>query len=284
MGPGTSGWQGATALVGAPGAAGAHVDPLPERWTVSRATVEATLVALKESIVPPADPPPAERELPRPVQRDLPPLPTRRSLREAAASSSAAGPSRARLLTRLMTVRAFRTRHAQARAAGAPAAAVGAILDAAAVHHVLTLHRRSVPGQRGHLDHLVISESGVHVVDVLHFKKAAIEVVPAVGGAGSVDLVVGGRVLSPAAAATGRRAEAVRSALAAAGFESVPVTGTLCFVDGLFPLGAAQLEVGGVRVLHPNALTSLVVRGGSSHGVEVRTLEQCLGARFPECR
>lgn len=303
---------------GPQGAAFADGDVLPEQWTASRATIAATLAALKGSMVaPPTAPPP---ELPEPElhdappgaspvaaaqpevgqpqaapaqaptrvtvpRADLPPLPTRRSLREAAERSGSAPTRRGRagLFTRMLTVRAFRTRHAQARAASAPVAAVGAILDAAGVHGVLTLHRRRVPGHRGHIEHLAVSASGVYVVDVLHFKNAAIELRPAEAAGSSVDLVVGGRVMTTAAAASARRVSAVRSMLLAAGLDSVPVTGALCFVDALLPLGVNDLRLRGVHVLRPNSLTALVTRGGSLDAEQLRTVQEQLAQQLPEC-
>lgn len=298
--------QMATSAVGPQGTAAANGVVLPEQWTASKATIAATLAALKGSmavppastvpeagVVPPAsvdvELPPSDREAaqaPAPARRaDLPPLPTRRSLREAGQGTRQAQGrhSRAGLFTRLLTVRAFRTRHSQARAVGAPAAAVGEILAAAGIHGVLTLHQRRVPGQRGRIEFLAISASGVHVVDVKHFKNQAVELVEADGPGHRVDLVVGGRVMTAAAAATARRVAGIRAVLEEAGLEHVPVSGTLCFVDGLLPLGASDLVVRGVHVVRPNGLTTLVTRGGSLATEHVLTLRDYLAEHLPEC-
>ena len=286
--------QMATSAAGPQGVAAPNGVVLPEQWTASKATIAATLAALKGSMVAP--PSPAEVELPAratedaatpaPVPRaDLPPLPTRRSLREAGErKGNAPGRhSRAGLFTRLLTVRAFRSRHAQAKAASAPVAAVGEILAAAGTHGVLTLHQRRVPGQRGRIEFLAISASGVHVIDVKHFKNESVELVEAEGAGRRMDLVVGGRVMTASAAATARRVAGVRSVLAGAGLDHVPVSGTLCFVDGLLPLAASDLAVRGVHVVRPNGLTALVTRGGTLATEHVLTLRDYLAEHLPEC-
>jgi hypothetical protein len=286
----------APGAVGPRAVAAANNVVLPEQWTASTATVAATLAALKKSLAaPPTSPPvelsePAAQDPPLPVPlpataADRPPLPTRRSLREAAERTAPAPTRRGRagLFTRLLTVRAFRSGHAHARAASAPSEAVGAILDAAGVHGVLTLHQLRVPGQRGRIEHLAISGGGVHVVDVKHFKNAAVELRPT-GVAGSpVELVVGGRVMTTAAAATARRVAGIRSVLAAAGLGNVRVTGALCFVDGLLPLGVTDLELHGVHVLRPSSLTALVTRSGSLDVEDVLTLREYLARHLPKC-
>jgi hypothetical protein len=274
---------------------------LPEQWTATTATVAATLAALKNSLAAPPTSPPVESsappraplaELPAPqaprwapvTTADGPLLPTRRSLREAAERNAPAPTrrSRAGLFTRLLTVRAFRSGHTHAKGAGAPSEAVGTILDAAGVHGVLTLHQLRVPGQRGRIEHLAVSAWGVHVVDVLHFKNAAIELRPT-GVAGSpVELVVGGRVMTTAAAATARRVAGIRSILAAAGLDNVRVTGALCFVDGLLPLGVNDLALHGVHVLRPSTLTALVTRSGSLDAEHVLTLQEYLARHLPK--
>ena len=64
--------------------------------------------------------------------------------------------------------------------------------------------------------------------------------------------------MTPAVRAVAQRVEVLRLILVAAGLDNVPVTGALCFVDGLLPLSVADLEVGGMHVLRPSGLTALV--------------------------
>jgi hypothetical protein len=286
----------APGAVGPRAVAAANNVLLPEQWTASTATVAATLAALKKSMAaPPVSPPaelsePAPQDAPPPLSlpatgADRPRIPPRRSLREGAERNGRARAHRGRagLFTRLLTVRAFRTGHAHARAASAPSEAVGAILEAAGVHGVLTLHQLRVPGHRGRIEHLAVSAWGVHVVDVKHLKNAAIELRPTGVSGSPVELVVGGRVMTTAAAATARRVAGIRSLLATAGLDNVRVTGVLCFVDGLLPLGVTDLALHGVHVLRPSSLTALVTRSGSLDAEHVLTLQEYLAQHLPKC-
>lgn len=211
---------------------------------------------------------------------------TRRSRHAASAAEEQSMPAsaprrRAGLFTRLLTVRAFRTQQAQPKVSKAHAA-VSELLGAATTKGVVSLHNRRVPGRRGRIEHIAIGAGGVYVIDALHFKNASIEVRPAgEPDAASDDLVVGGRVLTPAVRAIAQRVEVLRLILVAAGLPDVPVTGALCFVDGLLPLAVADLEVGGMHVLRPSGLTALVA-GSGPYGPDDRdTLRDFLAERLP---
>ena len=188
---------------------------------------------------------------------------------------------RAGLFSRLLTVRTFRTQQAQPRVSK-PHAAVCALLDAATAKGVLSLHNRRVPGRRGRIEHIAVGAAGIYVIDVLHFKNASIEVRPAGDpDAATDDLVVGGRVLTPAVRAVAQRVEVLRLILLAAGLADVPVRGALCFVDGLLPLSVANLEVRGMHVLRPSGLTALVAGSGAIGLRDRETLREFLAERLP---
>lgn len=210
---------------------------------------------------------------------------TRRSRHEAAAIEDARMPApvqrrRAGLFTRLLTVRTFRSQQAQPKVSKSQAA-VSALLDAATAKGVLSLHNRRVPGRRGRIEHIAVGAAGIYVIDVLHFKNASIEVRPAGDDAGTDDLVVGGRVMTAAVRAVAQRVEVLRLILVAAGLENVPVTGALCFVDGLLPLSVADLQVGGMHVLRPNGLTALVAGSGAFGPEDRATLHEFFTERLP---
>ena len=132
------------------------------------------------------------------------------------------------------------------------------------------------------MEHLAIGASGLYVIDVKHFKNASIEVRPGVDTpAASDDLVVGGRVMTAAVVATARRVAVVRSLLAGVGLEDVPVSGAVCFVDGLLPLAVSDLEVQGVRVLRPHGLTALVSAPGPLSAADREALRGLLEEQLP---
>ena len=224
---------------------------------------------------------PSEARVPTESEAD-----TQAPRHEAAAAEDLRMPAsaprrRAGLFSRLLTVRSFRTQQAAPRVTKQHAA-VRTILDAAEAKGVVSLHNRRVPGRRGRMEHIAVGAGGIYVVDVLHFKNASIEVRPANGpNADTDDLVVGGRVLTPAARAVAQRVEVLRMILLSAGLADVPVTGALCFVDGLLPLSVADLQVEGMHVLRPSGLTALVAASGSISLRDCETLREFLAERLP---
>jgi hypothetical protein len=213
---------------------------------------------------------------------------TRRSRHEAAASQDSQMPAaaprrRAGLFSRLLTVRTFRAQQSQPRVSKAHAS-VRALLEGANTQGVLSLHNRRVPGRRGPIEHIAIGAGGLYVIDALHFKNASIEVRPAAHDSadGADDLVVGGRVMTAAVRAVAQRVEVLRMILLAAGLDDIPVTGALCFVDGLLPLAVADLDISGMHVLRPSGLPALVSGPGHYDQQDRETLRQFLAERLPE--
>ncbi|MEO6411183.1 MAG: nuclease-related domain-containing protein [Pedococcus sp.] len=258
----------------------AAITPRPTPSAPPPPTPTATLVS---------EPTPPEARVATPSETRVPTesgADTPGSRHEAAAvedlSMPAAAPRRrAGLFGRLLTVRSFRTQQAAPRVTKQHAA-VCALLDAAEARGVVSLHNRRVPGRRGRMEHIAVGAGGIYVVDVLHFKNASIEVRHADGpDAGTDDLVVGGRVLTPAARAVAQRVEVLRMILLSAGLADVPVTGALCFVDGLLPLSVSDLQVEGMHVLRPSGLTALVAASGSISQRDCETLREFLAERLP---
>jgi hypothetical protein len=213
--------------------------------------------------------------------RENEPTPATEAATEPAAASAVQAPARpvrrAGLFSRILTVRSLRLQ-GQLGPTGRPGFAVAAILDDARVKGVLALHHRLVPGHRSRVEHLAVGASGIHIIDVKHFKNASIEV----RSEGAVsDLVVGGRVMTAAVEATARRVAAVRSLLTTVGLGDIPVSGSVCFVDGLFPLGVADLEVKGIRVLRPSGLTAMVATPGEFGPLDRLALRDFLAEQLP---
>jgi hypothetical protein len=133
------------------------------------------------------------------------------------------------------------------------------------------------------MDYLAISDSGVYVIDVKQYKNAPIELRQTQDVTTTPPtLTVGGRDMTTTATATARRVAAVRAALDAAGHHNVPVIGALCFVDGLLPLGATELQTRGVHVLRPSALTALVSAKGPLKAEDRTALTDYLSDQFPQ--
>ncbi len=212
----------------------------------------------------------------------LPPLPRRVPGALVAEESRRARRRRGGFFSRLPKVHSIRIQYIRSKVADDPDAAVRSLLDAAGARGVLSLHDRRVPGRRAHVGHVAIGPSGVYVVDVKHFKNAAIERRASPGGDPAADdLVVGGQVMTDSLAATRARVAALRSAMATEHLE-VPVTGVVCFVDGLMPLMESDLEVGGVHVVRPNDLAHLVAAAGIFGEEHRETLREFLAEQLPE--
>ncbi len=265
---------------------------LPDRWTDNVATIAATLAALKaDSDVPettvttdPASNTGFCALTSAPPEAAAPTtLPTRASRREAAQRTQAAGSHRGRLglFARVLTVRAFRSHKSVAKAGPGPVDAVGELLHASCEYGVHTLHRRRVPGQRGLVEYLAVTASGVYVIDVKHHKNALIELRPTAGDNTPSDLLVGGRLMTAAASATARRASAVRAALDADGRQAVPVVAALCFIDGVLPLGLPDLQLHGTHILGQNTLAALVRAKGPLDSTLGASLQLYLSEEFP---
>ncbi|NYG06125.1 hypothetical protein BJ986_000612 [Phycicoccus badiiscoriae] len=258
-------------------------EPLALAAEVAELPAEVAAAATAPAVLPAIDVPATPASTADPAAGEAQ---TRRSRHEAAAVQDLAMPAaaprrRAGLFSRLLTVRSFRTQQSQPKVSKSHVA-VRSLLGAATAKGVLTLHNRRVPGRRGPIEHIAIGASGVYVIDALHFKNASIEVRPSDGVDGSGDdLVVGGRVMNPAVRAVAQRVEVLRLILVAAGLDNVPVTGALCFVDGLLPLGVADLEVGGMHVLRPSGLTALVAGPGMFGPEDRQTLLDFLAERLP---
>jgi hypothetical protein len=104
---------------------------------------------------------------------------------------------------------------------------VAAHLENALGDHVVCLHDRRVPGTKGNIDHLVVSSSGIWIVDTKHYKGKVEH--RAVGGWLKTDLklFVGRRDRSGKADGLRWQVEAVRRAI---GDATIPIHPALCFV------------------------------------------------------
>ena len=159
---------------------------------------------------------------------------------------------------------------------------VAARLQAAADRGVLALHDRRIPGSRANIDHIAVGPAGVYVIDAKRYANAQIRV-RRVGGLFTRrrdELLVRGRVRNNLVAGVEKQVAVVRAALDAGGRGDVPVTGVLCFVDGLFPL-FGRLRVGTTHVVPPRGLIKLVTTRGPLTDDERYSLYCLLGERLP---
>jgi hypothetical protein len=141
--------------------------------------------------------------------------------------------------------------------------------------NVRVLHDRRIPGSRANIDHLVIHSAGVWVVDAKRYKGRPERRVEGGLFRPRVEMLyVNGRNKTDLVGGVQWQVEKVREALG-----GVPVSGLLCFVEADWGLLSSSFSVGGVGVLWPKKLVSLVkaVQPGS---VDVAGVAERLAAKF----
>jgi Nuclease-related domain len=125
---------------------------------------------------------------------------------------------------------------------------------------VVAIHDRRVPATRANIDHIVVSATGVYVVDAKRYKGKKVERREA-GGWFRTDLRlnVGGRDGTKLIAGMARQVEAVRDAI---GGRDVPIQPVVCFIDADWGWFAQPFTVDGVLVCWPKALLSMLRESG----------------------
>jgi hypothetical protein len=140
------------------------------------------------------------------------------------------------------------------------------------------LHDRLVPRSRANIDHIVLSSSGVYVIDAKKY-SGRLEVRD-VGGFFKVDerLYVAGRDRTRLVDGVDGQIDVVRTALGAE-FDGLPVHGVLCFIGCEWGLRARTKVVKGVAAVWPLALVEHVSQPGP-HGPAIAAAASLLRERL----
>lgn len=151
------------------------------------------------------------------------------------------------------------------------------------VDNLIVLNDRRVPGTRGNIDHIMVSMSGVFVVDAKHY--AGLIQIRDRGGLFSRDerLYVGSRDCSELAANMGWQVSAVLTAIESAGpqFSGLPVTAVLCFIDGEWPLLMPPESYKGVRLEGKKSIKKLLTRAQVLDHEQIERVSRVLAVAFP---
>ena len=133
---------------------------------------------------------------------------------------------------------------------------VAQVLDGLAGAELIALHDRKLPKSRANVDHLVVTPSGVWVIDAKRYIGKRPERYQEGGffSSPSVGLKVGGRKRDSLIDGILRQVDQVQTVAG----ENVPVRGALCFVDSDWPLFGGSFAVRGVEVLWPKRLPKLL--------------------------
>jgi hypothetical protein len=161
---------------------------------------------------------------------------------------------------------------------------IGNDLDRLREQEIGVLHDRRIPGSKANIDHIVISQAGVFVIDTKHYKGRVEQ--RDVGGWFKTDirLYVGGRDRSKLIAGMRPQLEAVRGAVAdQEEWRDVPITAALLFMsdDNWSLLDFRPLRFGEVYALWGKALGKLIRADGQGQKVDVPGLERALAAALP---
>jgi hypothetical protein len=157
--------------------------------------------------------------------------------------------------------------------------AIGQSLDKLREQGIAVLHDRRIPGTRANIDHLVISQAGVFVIDTKHYKGRVEQ--RDVGGFFRTDLrlYVGGRDRTKLIAGMKPQVEVVRQALAGRDvWRDVPVIAALLFMsdDNWSLLNFKPLRFGEVYALWGRALGKLIRADREGDPIDVPELERVL--------
>lgn len=153
---------------------------------------------------------------------------------------------------------------------------VGLRLDAIAGEGIRVLHDRHIPGTRANIDHIVVTQAGVWVIDTKRYVGKAPE--KRVEG-GIIRprvelLVVKGRDKTTLVDGVLKQVEHVRGEVGA-----VPIYGVLCFVDAEWGLFADSFIVNGVQVVWPKKLAGMISKSGEPV-IDVAMVSEQIARRF----
>ena len=162
--------------------------------------------------------------------------------------------------------------------------ALAAFLDREVGHVATVLHDRRVPAIRDNIDHLVVSSTGIWVIDVEdHSGKVECH---NVGGRLTPDprLFVAQRDKTKLVTGVTERATAVERALETVGFSSIPIRGCLCFTDADWRFRPKPFLIDGVWVGWPQALVKTLRAAPVLERSALTTLVHHLRVEFPASR
>lgn len=133
---------------------------------------------------------------------------------------------------------------------------LGAHLDGLASPSLAVLHDRRIPRSRANIDHLVITPSGIWVVDAKRYKaRPRLEIEGGILRPRVDKLIVGRRNKTKLVDDNLKQIDLVRGVVG-----ELPVTGALCFVGPDRPRIGGSFTTRGVHGLSPKKLSRLLTR------------------------
>lgn len=141
------------------------------------------------------------------------------------------------------------------------------------------LHDRRIPGTRANIDHIVVSPSGVWVIDAKRYtnKRPELRVEGGIIRPRVESLRVGGRDQTNLVTGVQSQVERVTGVI---DDPTIAVAGVLCFIDADWPLVGGSFTVNGIHALWPRLLLKRIVAAPAS-GVDVQSVHRRLAGAFP---
>lgn len=126
------------------------------------------------------------------------------------------------------------------------------------------VHDRRIPPGKSNIDHIVVSPTGVYVIDAKNYTgRATLDVKGGIFTPRVERLLVGGRDRTKLVDGVRRQVDKVRELLTQIGVsQDVPVHGMLCFIEGDWPLIGGSFFIGGFEVLWPKRVRKISLRPG----------------------
>lgn len=161
---------------------------------------------------------------------------------------------------------------------------LGRHLDQHAGEGFRVLHDRRIPGTRANIDHIVVSATGVFVIDAKRYrgKRPHLRIEGGILRPRTETLMVGSRNCDGLVSGVIRQVALVLSALETKGFSApVDVRGLLCFLDADWPLIGGSFTTRGVDVLWPKKAVERMTGNSSLSADDVDRLHRAISSRFP---
>jgi hypothetical protein len=156
---------------------------------------------------------------------------------------------------------------------------LGATLNELASDRLRVLHDRRIPGSRANIDHIVVTPTGVYVIDPKRYAgRPRLKVEGGVIRPRSEKLLVGSRNCTKLVDGVLRQVDVVRSVIG----EDVPVHAVLCFIEADWPLIGGTFETRGVSVLWPRKLYPLLAAEGAMTVSSIDEVHRTLAAALPK--
>jgi hypothetical protein len=146
---------------------------------------------------------------------------------------------------------------------------------------VLLLHDRRIPPGRANIDHLAISAAGVFVIDAKRYRgRPHLRIEGGILRPRTETLLVSRRDCTKLLDGVQKQVQLVRGAIAAAGFDGVPVHGALCFVEADWLLIGGSFTTAGIDVLWPKKAAEKITAGGPVTDEVALALHRSLATTF----